>query len=124
MRAFYAGWRIAGNSDGRLSARAFRGIAGERSDFEIWHTLSAEFPFAKPNTKTRVANGPRKRQTPTAKSPAAPALVADLSIMAAGYDRKVLVRIEVDSDAKRPPADLVARLNAKLAGVSTNLKLE
>jgi DUF1016 N-terminal domain len=85
MRAFYTGWRVAGGPAGRFAARAARGITSERSDLEIWQTLSAEFPFTKPNTKAPVANGRRKRQTPSAKSPALPAMVADLGMLVGAF---------------------------------------
>jgi predicted nuclease of restriction endonuclease-like (RecB) superfamily len=85
MRAFYLGWRVTGVSTGRFAARAARGITAERSDLEIWQTLSAEFPFTKPNTKAPVANGRRKRQTPSAKSPTAPTMVADLGVLVGAF---------------------------------------
>ena len=49
--------------------------------------------------------------------------IGELGSAAVGYDMKVLVRIELGSDGNRPPEDVVARLNAKLAGVSKDLAL-
>jgi hypothetical protein len=40
-----------------------------------------------------------------------------------GYDLKIQVRIEIESAGNRPPDDVVAKLNAKLAKVSKDLKL-
>jgi hypothetical protein len=50
--------------------------------------------------------------------------IGEVGNTAVGYDMKVLVRIEVGSEAKRPPEDVVARLSAKLAEVSKGLKLQ
>jgi hypothetical protein len=50
--------------------------------------------------------------------------IGDLGNAAVGYDLKVQVRVEVGADGKRPPNDVVAKLNAKLGEVSKNLKLE
>ena len=49
--------------------------------------------------------------------------IGGISGMAVGYDLKVMVRVEVGSDGKRPPEDLVAKINAKLGEVSQGLKL-
>jgi hypothetical protein len=50
--------------------------------------------------------------------------IGDIGNAAVGYDLKVQVRIEIGGDGKRPPDDVVAKLNAKLGEVSKNLKLE
>ncbi len=49
--------------------------------------------------------------------------IGGISGMAVGYDLKVMVRVEVGSDGKRPPEDLVAKINEKLGEVSQGLKL-
>ena len=50
--------------------------------------------------------------------------IGEVGNAAAGYDMKVQVRIEVGSEGKRPPEDVIARINAKLGEVSKSLKLE
>jgi Protein of unknown function (DUF499) len=50
-------------------------------------------------------------------------VIGDLGIAAVGFDLKFKLQIEVGSAGKAPPEDIVAALNAKLSGVSKNLKL-
>jgi hypothetical protein len=49
--------------------------------------------------------------------------IGEISSEAVGCDLKIQVRIEIGSAGHRPSDDLVARLNAKLAEVSKDLKL-
>jgi hypothetical protein len=85
MRTFYLGWRVAAASPGRFNARADRPTTDGRPDFEIWQTLSAEFPFAKPHAETAASNGPRRRQAASAKSFAVPATVTDLGVLIGAF---------------------------------------
>ena len=48
--------------------------------------------------------------------------IGEITNAAVGYDLKIQVRIEIGSAGKRPPDDLVVKLNAKLAEVSKDLK--
>jgi len=52
MRTFYLGWRVAAASLGRFDARAVRATSDGKPGFEIWQTLSAEFPFSLPDEET------------------------------------------------------------------------
>ena len=49
--------------------------------------------------------------------------IGDISNAAVGSELKVKVRIEVGGDGKRPPEEVVAKINSKLGEVSKNLKL-
>jgi hypothetical protein len=49
--------------------------------------------------------------------------IGEITNAAVGYDLKILVTIEIGSAGKRPPDDLVGKLNAKLVEVSKDLKL-
>jgi len=71
-REVYLGWPVAAASTGRFDARAVRARTDGKPDFEIWQTLSAKFPFARPDAKSVASKGPRKRQTPPGKSSAVP----------------------------------------------------
>lgn len=48
--------------------------------------------------------------------------VGALGSLAVGYDLKFQVRVEVGSDGKRPPDDVVDRLNERLGEFSASLK--
>ena len=50
--------------------------------------------------------------------------IGEIGNAAVGYDLKVLVRIEVGSEGKRPPEDVVTKLKKLLMGISASLKLE
>jgi hypothetical protein len=49
--------------------------------------------------------------------------IGDITGAAVGYDLKVQVRVEVGGDGKRPPVDIVAKINAMLGEVSKDFKL-
>ena len=44
--------------------------------------------------------------------------IGDIGNAAVGYDLKIQVRVEVGGDGKRPPDDVVAKLNARLGEAS------
>lgn len=48
--------------------------------------------------------------------------IGDIGNAAVGYDMKGHVRVEVGGDGKRPPVDVVAKINAKLGEVSRGFK--
>lgn len=50
--------------------------------------------------------------------------IGEIGKAAAGHAMNICVRVEIGSDGKRPPNDVVTKLNAKLAEVSKKLKLE
>jgi hypothetical protein len=50
--------------------------------------------------------------------------IGEIGNTTVGYDMKVHVRIEVGSEAKRPPEDVVTKLRNLLTGISTSLTLE
>jgi Protein of unknown function (DUF499) len=50
--------------------------------------------------------------------------IGELGNAAIGYDMKILVRIEIGSEGKRPPEGVVTKLNRQLTSISTGLKLE
>jgi hypothetical protein len=49
--------------------------------------------------------------------------IGDVSNATVGYDLRIQVRVEVGGDGKRPPEEVVAKINSKLDEVSKNLKL-
>jgi hypothetical protein len=49
--------------------------------------------------------------------------IGEISSVAIGYDLEIQARIEIESAGNRPRDDVVAKLNAKLAGVSKDLKI-
>ncbi len=49
--------------------------------------------------------------------------IGDLTKAAVGYDLKIQVRVKVGGVGKRPPPDVVEKINAKLDEVSKDLKL-
>jgi hypothetical protein len=49
--------------------------------------------------------------------------IGGIGSAAVGYDLKIMVRIEVGADGKRPPEEVVNKINAKLGEVSKDLKL-
>jgi hypothetical protein len=49
--------------------------------------------------------------------------IGEIRAATIGYDFKVMVRIEIGTDGKRPPADVVDKINAKLGVVSKSLEL-
>jgi hypothetical protein len=49
--------------------------------------------------------------------------IGEISSAAVGHDLRVIVRIEVGADGKRPPKEVVNKLNAKLGEVSNGFKL-
>jgi hypothetical protein len=51
-------------------------------------------------------------------------VIGDVGNAAVGYDLKIMVRIEVGGDGKRPPDEVVAKINARLGEVSKGLRLE
>ena len=77
--------RVAVASTGRFEARAVRAMGDGKPDFEIWQTLSAKFPFAKPDAKSVASKGPRKCQAPSGKSPVVSATVADLGVLVGAF---------------------------------------
>jgi predicted nuclease of restriction endonuclease-like (RecB) superfamily len=85
VRTFYLGWRVAAASTGRFDARAVSATTDEKPDFEIWQTLSAKFPFASSDAKSVKSNGPRKRQTPSGKSPEILVKVPDLGVLVGAF---------------------------------------
>ena len=50
--------------------------------------------------------------------------IGEVGKAAVGYAMKISVRIEIGGDGKRPPDDVVARINAKLGEVSKDFKFE
>ena len=72
----YLGRQLPAASACQFDARTVRATTEGKPDFEIWQTLSAEFPFANADAKSVASKGPRKCQTPSGKSPAA-SCVAD-----------------------------------------------
>ena len=49
--------------------------------------------------------------------------IGEISKAAVGYDLKVMVRIEVGTDEKRPTDHVVSTINDRLTGISPELSL-
>ncbi len=50
--------------------------------------------------------------------------IGSISNAAVGHDLKVIVRIEVGGEGKRPPDDVIAAINGKLKEISPELELK
>ena len=50
-------------------------------------------------------------------------VIGDVGAAAVGYDLKILVRIEVGAVGKRPPEDIIAKIDSKLGEVSKDFKI-
>jgi hypothetical protein len=50
-------------------------------------------------------------------------VIGDVGAAAVGYDLKIVVRIEVGAVGKRPPEDIVAKINSKLGEVSKDFRI-
>ena len=49
--------------------------------------------------------------------------IGEIGNAAVGYDMKTQVRIELGSSGKRPPPNVVVKINAKLEAIAKHLKL-
>ena len=85
MRLFYLGWRTISTPSRQFRARAIspnqEGIEGS----EICQTPSGEFTSSQDDAKSGLPIIARKRQTPSAKSPADPTTVADLGELVGAF---------------------------------------
>ena len=50
-------------------------------------------------------------------------VIGDVGTAAVGYDLKIILRIEVGAVGKRPPDDIIAKIDSKLGEVSKDFKL-
>ena len=85
IRSFYLGWRIISSSSRQSQARAIGPNQEETQGSEICQTPSGEFTSSQGDAKSGLPAVARKRQTPSAKSPADPTTVADLGELVGAF---------------------------------------